>query len=130
VVLFINKAWGYGDPQPDHYFLALNYRMSELHGAVAVAQLPKLDGVVERRITAAARLTERLRGLRGIVTPRVSPRSVHTYWKYCLQVDGGCVVGGAVELGPRAKERGLPSSPPYIQKPAFMCEVFQKQRTF
>ena len=22
--LFINKAWGYGDPNPDHYFLALN----------------------------------------------------------------------------------------------------------
>src|SRR5207249_3654998 len=20
--LFINKAWGYGDPQPDHYFIA------------------------------------------------------------------------------------------------------------
>ncbi|PYM72397.1 MAG: DegT/DnrJ/EryC1/StrS family aminotransferase [Candidatus Rokuibacteriota bacterium] len=130
MVLFINKAWGYGDPQPDHYFLALNYRMSELHGAVAVAQLPKLDGVVERRISAAARLTERLRGLRGIVTPRVSPRSVHTYWKYCLQVDGGCVVGGAVELGRRLKERGIASAPRYIQKPAFMCEVFQKQRTF
>jgi dTDP-4-amino-4,6-dideoxygalactose transaminase len=32
--LFINKAWGYGDPKPDHYFLALNYRMSELQGAV------------------------------------------------------------------------------------------------
>jgi len=130
MVLFINKAWGYGDPQPDHYFLALNYRMSELHGAVAVAQLPKLDAVVQSRITAAARLTERLRGLRGIVTPRVSPRSVHTYWKYCLQVDGGCVVGGAVELGRRLKERGIASSPRYIQKPAFMCEVFQKQRTF
>ena len=34
--LFINKAWGYGDPQPDHYFLALNYRMTELAGAVAL----------------------------------------------------------------------------------------------
>jgi dTDP-4-amino-4,6-dideoxygalactose transaminase len=130
MVLFINKAWGYGDPQPDHYFLALNYRMSELHGAVAVAQLPKLDAVVQSRITAAARLTERLHGLRGIGTPRVSPRSVHTYWKYCLQVDGGCVEGGAVEMGRRLKERGIASSPRYIQKPAFMCEVFQKQRTF
>ena len=46
--LFINKAWGYGDPDPDHYFLALNYRMSELQGAVAVAQLDKLEEVVRR----------------------------------------------------------------------------------
>jgi perosamine synthetase len=24
VFLYVNKAWGYGDPHPDHYFLALN----------------------------------------------------------------------------------------------------------
>jgi dTDP-4-amino-4,6-dideoxygalactose transaminase len=39
VVLFTDKAWGYGDPNPDHYFLAPNYRMTELVGAVALAQL-------------------------------------------------------------------------------------------
>src|SRR5262245_28483779 len=43
VFYFLNKAWGYGDPQPDHYFIALNYRLSELQGAVAVAQLQKLN---------------------------------------------------------------------------------------
>ena len=46
--LFINKAWGYGDPQPDHYFLALNYRLSELQGAVALAQIGKLDATSRR----------------------------------------------------------------------------------
>ena len=60
--LFINKAWGYGDPQPDHYFLALNYRMSELQGAVAVAQLKKLEDVVERRRMTAEELTRRAGG--------------------------------------------------------------------
>ena len=34
MTLFIDKAWGYGDPDPDHYFLAPNYRMTELQGAV------------------------------------------------------------------------------------------------
>jgi dTDP-4-amino-4,6-dideoxygalactose transaminase len=28
------------------------------------------------------------------------------------------------------KEQGIASAPRYIQKPAFMCEIFQKQRTF
>ena len=55
--LFINKAWGYGDAHPDHYFLALNYRISELQGAVAVAQLDKLEGVVKDRISTAQELT-------------------------------------------------------------------------
>jgi perosamine synthetase len=128
--LFINKAWGYGDPQPDHYFLALNYRMSELQGAVAAAQLDKLEAVVRRRTEAADWLTARLEGLPGVATPRVEPGDVHTYWKYCLMVDGSVVRGGAVALGRLLKERGITSAPRYIQKPAFRCEVFAKQRTF
>jgi dTDP-4-amino-4,6-dideoxygalactose transaminase len=128
--LFINKAWGYGDPQPDHYFLALNYRMSELQGAVAVAQFDKLEGVVRDRCDAARRLTRQLAGLPGIETPWVGPRCVHTYWKYCLRVDGRVLPGGAVALARLLKEEGIASVPRYIQKPAFECEVFRKQRTF
>ncbi len=128
--LFINKAWGYGDAKPDHYFLALNYRMSELQGAVALAQLPKLELVIERRTRAAHRLNSLLEGLPGIETPQVSPDNFHTYWKYCLRIDGNVIPGGAVELARILKTRGIASAPRYIQKPAFECEVFSKQRTF
>src|SRR2546425_2945553 len=128
--LFINKAWGYGDVQPDHYFLALNARLSELQGAVAVAQLPKLGAVVESRISTAEQLTERLQGVPGIETPCINPRSVPVYWKYCLRVDARVVSGGVVELARLLRDKGISSAPRYIQKPAFMCEVFQQQRTF
>jgi len=128
--LFINKAWGYGDPTPDHYFLALNYRMSELQGAVAAAQLSKLDSSVDPRVSNARRLTEQLAGIKGLGTPWVGPRSVHTYWKYALRVDGAVIEGGAPGLAAALKGYDIASAPRYIQKPAFMCEVFQKQRTF
>jgi dTDP-4-amino-4,6-dideoxygalactose transaminase len=128
--LSINKAWGYGDPQPDHYFLALNYRMSELQGAVAAAQLPKLAGIVEQRVAMAALLTEQLQGLPGVITPWVDARNVHTYWKYCLRVDEQVIPGGAVGLGKLLGEQGIASAPRYIQKPAFQCAVFREQRTF
>jgi perosamine synthetase len=128
--LFINKAWGYGDANPDHYFLALNYRLSELQGAVAVAQLEKLDGVVESRVRTANSLTEKLEGIRGIETPHVGPKSFHTYWKYCLRVNDHLIKDGAPGMARLLKEKGIASAPRYIQKPAFMCEVFQKQRTF
>jgi perosamine synthetase len=130
VFLLINKAFGYGDPNPDHYFLALNYRMSELQGAVAVAQLDKLSYSVARRREAAENLTNLLSGLPGINTPCVGSNNVHSYWKYCLSVDGKTVAGGAVALAGMLKEKGIFSAPRYIQKPAFMCEVFQRQRTF
>lgn len=128
--LFINKAWGYGDPNPDHYFLALNYRMSELQGAVAVAQMQKLDASVNNRVRMANQLTQNLQGLDGIETPFAHEDCEHVYWKYCLRVDSSKIEGGAVGMAKLLKERGIASAPRYIQKPAFMCEIFQKQRTF
>jgi dTDP-4-amino-4,6-dideoxygalactose transaminase len=128
--LFINKGWGYGDVNPDHYFLALNYRMSELQGAVAVGQLPKLQQAVEKRIAAAQSLTEKLAGLQGVETPYVHSRSVHTYWKYCLRVNSDVIPGGSEALGRELKARQISCAPRYIQKPAFMCKIFQEQKTF
>ena len=128
--LFINKAWGYGDAKPDHYFLALNYRMTELQGAVAVAQLDKLEEVVDRRIALAEELTAALADVPGIITPQIEALDVHTYWKYCPRVDSKVIPGGTVALGAALKQRGIFSAPRYIQKPAFECEVIRNQRTF
>lgn len=127
--LFINKAWGYGDAKPDHYFSALNYRLSELQGAVALAQLGKLEGVVERRRAMAGLLTDRLQGLPGVTTPKITPDSKHVYWKYCLHVDTARHPDGAVRLGAFLRERGIACAPRYIQKPAFRCEILRDQRT-
>jgi len=128
--LHVHKAWGYGDENPDHYFLALNYRMSELQGAVAAAQLPKLPGVVAARIETAGRLTELLEGVPGIQTPVIESGARHTYWKFCLRVDGDVIEGGSPALGAALGEKGIFSAPRYIQKPAFMCQVFRDQVTF
>jgi dTDP-4-amino-4,6-dideoxygalactose transaminase len=128
--LAINKAWGYGDPQPDHYFIALNYRISELQSAVAVAQLEKLDEVIRTRVALADDFTRRISGLPGITPPTVRAGNQHTYWKYCLDVDGNELPGGAVALGKLLRDRGIACAPRYIQKPAFRCEIFAQQRTF
>jgi dTDP-4-amino-4,6-dideoxygalactose transaminase len=128
--LYINKAWGYGDAKPDHYFLALNYRMNELTGAVAVAQLEKLEGFIERRTRIAAALTDGLSDLPGISTPAVDATAKHTYWKYCLRVDGDQFEGGLDGLAKGLRERDILCAPRYIQKPAFECQVIRDQRTF
>src|SRR5690606_37394377 len=71
MVLFSDKAWGYGDAKPDHYFLAPNYRMTELVGAVALAQLARLDANIESRLTAAVSLREQIAGVRGVSAPKI-----------------------------------------------------------
>ena len=128
--LYINKAWGYGDQNPDHYFLALNYRMNEITGAVALAQLGKLEGAVDNRVRTAAMMTEKLRGLAGITTPPVADSDVHTYWKYCLNVDPTVIEGGSPALGTELKNFGIASAPRYIQSPSFHCQVIRDQKTF
>jgi dTDP-4-amino-4,6-dideoxygalactose transaminase len=130
VNLFINKAWGYGDANPDHYFLALNYRMSELQGAVALGQLPKLEAAVAKRIAMAELMHQKLKGLPGLAIPKMRSDDVHTYWKYCLRVDPAVIKGGSVAIGRELKDRQISSVPRYIQKPAFMCKIFQDQKTF
>jgi perosamine synthetase len=130
VRLFVDKAWGYGDPNPDHYFLALNYRMSELQGAVALGQLGKLEASVNQRQRMAARLTKALDGLPGIETPSVHPENTHVFWRYVLRVDVARIPGGPAALAATLKGYDVASAPRYIQKPAFRCEIFAKQRTF
>lgn len=130
VYLFINKAWGYGDPNPDHYFIAPNYRGSELQAAVALGQLPKLKGVVQARQNSAAQLTELLSGIDGIETPKIDPRNSPVWWKYPLMVNPNHIEGGAVGLAKMLKEWGIASAPRYIQKPAFRCQIFREQKTF
>lgn len=130
MTLFINKAWGYGDPKPDHYFLALNYRMSELQGAVALAQLQKLPAIVSRRRRLAAQFDAAISGLTGVTGPLTAPNAHNAYWKYPLFVDERVIAGGPVAVGAKLAKLNIPSAPRYIVKPAFECEVFRTQKTF
>jgi len=128
--LFIDKAWGYGDPKPDHYFLALNYRMTELAGAVALAQLDKLPRMIEARVRMADVLASMIGDIMGIYTPTVRPGAKHTYWKYPLRIDPEVIEGGADAFGQKLKDAGVFCVPRYIQKPAFECEVLRDRKTF
>ncbi len=127
--LFVNKAWGYGDPTPDHYFLSLNYRMSELQTACALGQLPKLSGVVKARKELAARMDELLADVPGVEIPYRHEADSHSYWKYPLRIDPAVISGGPTVFAKELKNANIASVPRYIQKPAFRCELFREQRT-
>jgi dTDP-4-amino-4,6-dideoxygalactose transaminase len=128
--LFVNKAWPYGEPEPDHEFLALNSRMSELQGAVANAQLDKLEHGVAQRMAMADLLTADLAGVPGVAPAPVRADDVATWWKYALHVDAAVIPGGSPALAAELRVGGIASAPRYIQKPAFACRVFTEQRTF
>lgn len=127
--LFVNKAWDYDDPS-DHDFLALNYRMSELQGAVAVAQLARLETNLKTRRQNAHHLDELLASVPGVKPIAASPETEASYWRYCLTINGDVVPGGPDALAAELKGLGIPSAPRYIKKPAFQTRLFQEQKTF
>ncbi len=127
---FVNKAWDYDAPATDHDFIALNYRLTELQGAVALAQLDKLAAGVATRISNAGRLSAALSGIPGISVPVPAAGDVHSYWRYAFHVDSSAIPGGPGALAAELRLHGVASAPRYIQKPAFRCGLFVNQQTF
>lgn len=128
--LFINKAWGYGDENPDHYFASLNYRMTELQAALAYEQLKKLDDCVAQRQQMAALLDALIADIDGVESYKPAPNATMTYWKFCLRVDDSKIAEGAVGLAKALKVYDVASAPRYVVKPAYKCQVFREHNTF
>ncbi len=127
---FIRGAWETDAPSPENQILALNYRMNELQGAVALAQLDKVDRVIQAKIKNAALMDILITGVPGVLPPATTPHSRHVYLKYCLSIDDNQIQGGADAFAARLQERGIRAVPRYIREPAFMSEVLREQRTF
>ncbi|MEM7204678.1 MAG: DegT/DnrJ/EryC1/StrS family aminotransferase [Planctomycetota bacterium] len=127
---FVNKGWSYGASEPDHELPALNFRMTELQGAVGLAQLRKLEGVVERRRATAKLLRDGIAEVRGVALPPAPAAGVlHSYWRVPLLVDAD-VPGGPAAVARALAPLGVRAQPHYIRKPAYRCRVFREWARF
>ena len=64
-----------------------NYRLSDVLGAIGVAQMRKLPQIIERRRGAAAALKERLGDVAGIILPSDPPWGGHIYQSFVVLLD-------------------------------------------
>ena len=120
VRLFVNKAWPYGEPDPDHVFVAPNGRMTELQAAVLVAQLAKLDGLIEARCTSAAALIEALPDTLRFVAVPGGDR--HSFWRVALIAADSVDLDALVAY---ARDRGLACQARYVGRPAFALKALR-----
>jgi perosamine synthetase len=67
--------------------VGFNFRMTDAQAAVGLVQLAKLDGFNARRIEIANLYCDRLRGIRGLTTPYVSPNVKHVFHIYCVLIE-------------------------------------------
>jgi perosamine synthetase len=69
-----------GDSWLTHSHLGFNYRLSELHAAVGVAQMERLDILLANRARVAAGYTARLAGSDCVEVPRIAPTTTRMSW--------------------------------------------------
>jgi dTDP-4-amino-4,6-dideoxygalactose transaminase len=69
--------------------LGYNYRMSDVHAAIGLAQLGKLDWILAERRRLAERYSALLAGDERIVPPYEPPTYMHTFQSYCVRLHTG-----------------------------------------
>ncbi len=121
--LYINKAWPYGEADPDHEFIAPNGRLSELQAAVVLAQLERLEGFVARREASARAFLDSLAGgCEELSFPALDAGDRHSFWRIHLVAAPTLDID---EVARRANARGLPCQAHYIGRPAFALRALR-----
>jgi perosamine synthetase len=130
--LFVDKCYFRDGRKRNPYFLAPNYQMTELQGAVAVAQLGKVAGIVDRRNKLGMRLVKGLQGIGGIVPMRIPEHCQHSFFLLVVRLDAKQIKATVPEFCKALDAEGIPNEPNKLTggMPTYMYDVFQKQSTF
>jgi dTDP-4-amino-4,6-dideoxygalactose transaminase len=89
-----------------HEILGYNYRMTDIAAAIGLCQLAKLEDFNNKRIANARFLTEKLSGIKGLVTPRVRPNLKHVFHQYTVRITGDFAISRE-ELRKRLLDGGI-----------------------
>jgi len=91
----------------DHDRLGFNYRLSDLAAALGVAQVEKLDSLLQRRAAVSRLYDERLSGLEGVRTPIAGRGAeLRSWFVYTVRLPQGT---DRDEVVRRLAERGVAS---------------------
>lgn len=70
--------------------LGYNYRMSDIHAAIGLAQFRKLEFILEKRTTLAFRYTQYLSEIPCIIPPSFPQGYTHTFQSYVIRLSEDC----------------------------------------
>ncbi|OUS72454.1 spore coat protein [Paenibacillus sp. MY03] len=116
--------------QRELHYVAPNYRMTELQGAVGIAQLKKLSWICERRQAIGDRITEGLRGTPGIHVHQVTEGGACTYWFYMMRLDLSALSCTRQQFSEALEAEGIPSRPGYIPQVVYKQPLFQRKQAY
>ncbi len=106
-----------------HPVLGYNYRMTNLQAALGVAQMERIDGILEAKRRIAEQYHKALAGIPGIEPLVEPPKAWSVYWLYSILVDEARLGMNRDALSAFLKERGVDTRPvfPVLHKqPIYM----------
>lgn len=107
-----NQGRAPGDEWLEHTYLGYNYRLNELNAALGVAQMKRIDDLIESRAGVAQAYQERLAGLQGVETMSIESGTSRMSWfVYVVKLDPAFDRATVIK---RLEEVGIPSRP-YFQ---------------
>ena len=104
-----------------HEELGYNFRMTNLQAALGVAQMERINSLVERKQWQGHEYTERLKNLAGITLQGVQSWAKHVYWVFGILLEENVPID-AVQLAKMLLEKGVQTRPffwPLNQQPVF-----------
>lgn len=130
--LFLDKCYQREEGIRNPSFLAPNYQMTELQGAVALAQLERVSDIVEKRNRLGTKLNHLLASVPG-VTPQAVPKGCrHTHFLYLFRLDLELLSCTAEEFSKALATEGVPNKAHQItgERPIYLYEIFQKRSAY
>jgi perosamine synthetase len=104
-----------------HTELGNNYRLTNLQAALGLAQMERIDGIIEKKRGIGKAYTERLRDIPGIQLPTEEPWARQVYWMYGLVLDKSTRTN-AIEVAHQLKSKGIETRPFFLgmhEQPVF-----------
>lgn len=113
----------------DTVILGSNLRMSEIHAAIGIEQLKKLDGFIESRRILAKKITEGFDKRQGLLSAKVPEGYTHSYYMYPFKFNKD-EWGISRELFAKAmKAEGFPLGVGYV-KPIYLINLYKHKKVY
>jgi perosamine synthetase len=115
----------------EHHHLGFNYRLNEMSAALGVSQFSRIESLLERRASIAAKYTERLAHVQGVTLLRPTLGTTRMSWfVYVVRLDS---CRSRDNIAARMAAKGIPSRnyfPPIHLQPFFVERYGYKRGQF
>ncbi len=130
--LFLDKCYQREEKIRNPFFLAPNYQVTELQGAVALAQLERVRDVVQTRRRLGMKLNALLDPIPGLKPQSIPQGCLHSFFMFLFKLDLKAMRCSAREFSQALSAEGIPNEAHAITggRPVYLYDVFQKRSAF